>query len=655
MFTHNPIFSQKTFEHENIDLKKYFDKLENIEKRVEILTNWYKDLKSGKVGQRTEKQQQSEFLDAVFGSVLGYEKNELVWHLEKEFTLESGTVPDGVLGIFGVQRKTEIKAVIELKKLQINLDKEQRQRDDRKSPVQQAFSYAQIAKCQWIIVSNFDEIRLYHCTDPNRYESFLFSELLTVFANEKEISRKYPNLPKFFYVLSYGQLFNKIDQNENDLGSVAKTEKLYFNRFKRLSEITNKFYKNYKQNRQMLHQHLQERNPNLAIDYFFFAQKILDRLIFIRFAEEIEIVDTKLIRDFWQLLYNLPTNKPLAWQNALYLFSSFDEGFAQKIPPFNGELFKPLPILYELVVENDIFLAILRFLNLYDFRNDLKVDILGHIFEQSLNDLQSEIENTTARRKDGVFYTPEYITDYMINQTLLKLLTEKKEEIYKSLEIDFISEFETDLLRWQSQNETNRKKAAQIYTDFFIAYENVLKNIKILDPACGSGAFLTRVFDILFKEMEIVYLEKQKAVDLFYENFVLVETPQKSTKKSKNNLNITPNAFEDSQSKTQKMQRAMAEIGRNILLENLFGVDLNKESTEITKLSLWLKTANRFVSLANLSENIKQGNSLIHDLSITDRAFDWQKSFPKVMESGGFDLILGNPPYFSMSTLPENV
>ncbi|TAD96067.1 MAG: hypothetical protein EAZ97_14640, partial [Bacteroidetes bacterium] len=380
---------------------------------------------------------------------------------------------------------------------------------------------------------------------------------------------------------------------------------LYFCQNKNLKKmpkpenIKQKFYKNYKKNLQILHQHLQECNPNLAIDYFV-AQKIVDRLVFIRFAKKIKITNSKFIEDF----------EIYSWQNLLDLFHLFDQNFNEKIPNFSSELFKPLPILYELRVENDIFQTIFHFSNLYD---NLKIDILGHIFEQSLN------ENTTLRRKHGVFYTSEYITDYMIKQTLLKLLTEKKEEIYKSLEIDFISEFETDLLRWQNQNEINRQKAAQIYTDFFIAYENVLKNIKILDPACGSGVFLTRVFDFLLKEREKVYSKKQKTAELFYKNF------------------------------------DKAEIGRNILLENLFGVDLNKESTEITKLSLWLKTANRFVSLANLSENIKQGNSLIHDLSITDRAFDWQKSFPKVMESGGFDLILGNPPYFSMSTLPENV
>jgi TaqI-like C-terminal specificity domain/Eco57I restriction-modification methylase len=85
---------------------------------------------------------------------------------------------------------------------------------------------------------------------------------------------------------------------------------------------------------------------------------------------------------------------------------------------------------------------------------------------------------------------------------------------------------------------------------------------------------------------------------------------------------------------------------KNIVANNIFGVDLNPESVEITKLSLWLKTANRKESLADLSGNIKQGNSLIDDPTVAgDDAFDWNKSFAEIMQAGGFDVVVGNPPY----------
>jgi type I restriction-modification system DNA methylase subunit len=82
------------------------------------------------------------------------------------------------------------------------------------------------------------------------------------------------------------------------------------------------------------------------------------------------------------------------------------------------------------------------------------------------------------------------------------------------------------------------------------------------------------------------------------------------------------------------------------LENNLFGVDLNEESVEIAKLSLWLRTAQPNRKLNDLSGNIKCGNSLIDDPEIAgEKAFNWQNAFPKVFENGGFDVIIGNPPY----------
>ena len=83
-------------------------------------------------------------------------------------------------------------------------------------------------------------------------------------------------------------------------------------------------------------------------------------------------------------------------------------------------------------------------------------------------------------------------------------------------------------------------------------------------------------------------------------------------------------------------------------------MDLNKESVEITKLSLWLKTADKNKTLASLENNIKCGNSLIDDPEIAgDLAFDWEKEFPEVFANGGFDIVVGNPPYVSAEYISE--
>lgn len=100
---------------------------------------------------------------------------------------------------------------------------------------------------------------------------------------------------------------------------------------------------------------------------------------------------------------------------------------------------------------------------------------------------------------------------------------------------------------------------------------------------------------------------------------------------------------------------ALDSVQRDILKDNIFGVDLNEESVEITKLSLWLKTANKYKPLTNLDDNIRCGNSLIDDPTIAgDKAFKWEEEFKDVMRVGGFDVVIGNPPYVGMRKLDKN-
>ncbi|MEX0271334.1 DNA methyltransferase, partial [Leptolyngbyaceae cyanobacterium UHCC 1019] len=154
-------------------------------------------------------------------------------------------------------------------------------------------------------------------------------------------------------------------------------------------------------------------------------------------------------------------------------------------------------------------------------------------------------------------------------------------------------------------------KEAEI--QFWQAYrDNVLLKLRVIDPACGSGAFLVAAFDYLLRQYERV---NQALAGL------------------------------------KEGQRSLFDLSKTILNNNLYGVDLSPESVEITKLSLWLKTAERGKALTYLDDNIKVGNSIVADPQVADRAFNWEAGFPQVFADGGFDVAIGNPPYVRQELL----
>ncbi|KUO63224.1 hypothetical protein APF79_00710 [bacterium BRH_c32] len=239
----------------------------------------------------------------------------------------------------------------------------------------------------------------------------------------------------------------------------------------------------------------------------------------------------------------------------------------------------------------------------YDFISEVDVNILGHIFENSLNELdeiKAQLEghavdkSKTKRKKDGVFYTPKYITKYIVENTVGKLCEEKKAE-FEIVENEYITD------------KKRQKKTIKILLDKLTDYRNWLLQLTICDPACGSGAFLNQALDFLILEHK--YIDELQA-KLFGDAMVL------------------------------------SDVEKSILENNLFGVDLNEESVEIAKLSLWLRTAQPNRKLNDLNNNIKCGNSLIDDVEIAgDKAFNWQQEFPQIFAKGGFDVVIGNPPY----------
>lgn len=565
-----------------------------------IFLKWHND-------NQKEEALQTNFLNDIFGKVLGYEidTGKAEFNLLTEYkTQKDGTKVDGVLG-FITRDKKDIRVAIELKaKNTTNLDTVEKQ----------AFEYRdKIDGIEWVITSNTNEIRLYSAGSGGRlkHQSWTFFELANSLEKQKE----------FHFLLAKDRLFNSEK-------STSPTHKLLEDNTKEEESIEKRFYNDYKDLRKKLFNHLREQNPTKEPTTLLSkTQKFLDRIIFVCFCEDLNLLPDKI---FTKLLKTTQESfvKTTVWQQIKGLFNAIDKGFPQKnINKFNGGLFAKDIELDDLVLQDDILKEIIKISD-WDFGSELTVNILGHIFEQSITDLEeikADISGEThdkkqgKRKKDGVFYTPEYITRYIVEEAVGGWLNDRKTE----LGIEKLSELtEEDLIKKSKKPSKN----AQKHIDFWNSYAKTLQNIKVLDPACGSGAFLVAVFNFLENEW-----------------LALSETLRKLGDDEQAGL------FSYSQ------------VYKNILKNNIYGVDLNPESVQITKLSLWLKTANRSEELTTLDANIKCGNSLIDDAGVetgfyiasdgerVSLAFNWQNNFPHVFGEGGFDVVVGNPPYLKLT------
>ena len=330
---------------------------------------------------------------------------------------------------------------------------------------------------------------------------------------------------------------------------------------------------------------------------------------------------------FLKLLNNGKHLKKLDEPVTLYsrfvkLFKHLDEGHkyeTYEIPAYNGGLFKTDELLDKLKIDDSILEKHSLKLTNYNFSTEVDVNILGHIFEHSISEIEqvaAEIEGAetekerSRRKKEGIFYTPKYITKYIVENTVGALCEDKK----KKLKIDFIENEIIENSRTAKGKLTQKAKELLGRLD---EYRNYLLSLKILDPACGSGAFLNQALEFLINEHEMIDSYRREM---------------------------------------EKDSLGLFDIKKSILENNLYGVDINEESVEIAKLSLWLRTAEKGRKLSDLNNNIKCGNSLIDDPEIAgDKAFDWEKEFPEIMKAGGFDVVIGNPPYVSANNMNYNL
>jgi len=619
---------------DNARIQQFYSGLDSLSHRQQLIDRWINLIESGKIIKRKEESIKADFIADIFSGVLGYSADieKSTWQLEKELkTTFDGKKPDASLGYFSHKKDNSlnesVRVVVEVKGPQVNLDKKQNRKENNISPVEQGFNYAHRIgnDCKWVIVTNFLEIRLYRSTDINVYESFKLSDL-----------RNHASLAKFIFFLGANQLFLERED--------AMMERLYLGRQEELKVISNEFYHQYHALREILFFNLSRQNQEIAWKTLFSAtQKIIDRIIFICFVKDLKLVSDVLNEAKRSSEASFDQSSTNFWRQLLHLFEALDKGYVKKnIPPFNGGLFKMDETIHQLNVTDEQILEFVEFAMAYNFDSQIDVKILGHIFEQSISDLeqlkqniqeqrpilageleQIDLPKISKRKREGIYYTPDFITRYIVKEAIGGWLDDRKKEILRSLAIEELPEMtmpEYDKIG-ESQNST-----IDLLIAYYTAYQDQLRKIKILDPACGSGAFLTQVFDFLYQEWKTSEIE-----------LIKLKTPLKKRLIQEMDPfgNGLPNEWE---------------LKKNIIVNNLYGVDLNPESVEITKLSLWLKTANRKNSLANLTDNIKQGNSLIDDPNVVgDDAFDWKKEFPEIMNEGGFDVVVGNPPYFSLS------
>lgn len=543
------------------------------QKAIDVVRQLHDDF--GKWLMKNETAYEQRFNQLFFVELLGYDQvNNL---RPKAPTPIGGKIADGVLWVFedGQYTFEGVQVAIELKDCTIPLDKKQL-RVNTQTPVEQWFMYkTSFANCKWVIVSNFASIRLYRDNKLD-FEVWTLDQLLDETDN-------YFQLRKLMLLLHAKRLLSK--------WSESYTERLLSKIRVEQQEITKKFYKEYKNLRFELINDIRLHNKDLGIEIIVEkAQKIIDRIVFIHFCEDKGLLPDGKLREN---IYRAAEVDFTPWE-VLRKFFTWVDSWSEKLwIPFgyNGELFKPDFILDTLGIWDTICKKFVE-LGEFDFKEKLSVNILWHIFEQSISDIEQlkidllwqefETEHLvekkeSKRKKDGIFYTPEYIVDYIVQNSVMKYLSEKEDQCLKKYKTD--------------------------ETKAYLAYQQILQNIKVLDPACGSGAFLVRVFDVL--------LEENKRVG-----------------------QILNSLFDDT------------ELYKSILTNNIYWVDLNAESVEITKLSLWLKSAQKGKKLNNLDANIKCWNSLIDNPEIAgDKAFDWNKEFKKIMDSGGFDVVVGNPPY----------
>ncbi len=573
------------------------------------LTNWNELLSSKAAEKMKETELLGDFIRDVFVDLLGYigpASGLPIYTLKRESLVQVDSKrADAALGRFTLaDAHADFVVAIEGKGPRDPLDRPFGSR--KRSAVEQALQYAVNLEIDWFLVTNMREIRLFHKGhDLFTYERFETAKL----ANDDAA------LKRFAFILGAARVVLATGETHLDT-LLADSHRIG-------RELTNDYYHEYATLRRQTFHELRRVNPEVKpVELLVLTQKILDRVLFVAFSEGRGLLPKESIATAFR--HADPYNPRPIWDNFRGLFRAIDEGNkALGISKYNGGLFAKDELLDHLSVP-DVVCKGFDKLATYEYGKDadnphakmIDVEILGHIFEQSISDLEELHQQIAAppvtepakaapskRKKEGAFYTPAFVTRYIVAETLQPILADRFETLRRQYEEEakpgtkklFADPRAYDLAKLTAPQ--GKSLAA-----FWNAWLDTLATIRIVDPACGSGAFLLEVFD----QMHVQY---QQAIARFSE---------------------------------LRNEPLITDVDKQILQSNLFGMDLNPEAVEICRLSLWIKTAEVGKELTSLDENVKQGNSVVAEPSPLDA---WRQRFPVAMAEGGFDVVLSNPPY----------
>ena len=547
-------------------------------------------------GHYNETQLRRDFLDPLF-EALGWDLTNRKNYSEKyrEVIHERSVEVEGQAKAadYAFQSGGNIHFFLEAKKPAVAIE-------TNPEPAFQIRRYAWSAKIPISLLSDFEQLAVYDCrekpvvSDPAHYKRVLLYEFDEYVSKWDEIYRLFS--------------YQAVHQGSLEQFAVSLKGK------KGTADVDDAFLVEMERWREELARNIALRNPALTTRELNSAvQLTIDRIIFLRICEERGIEAENALRD--------ATDGKDVYGDLLVLFNQADKKYNSGLFHFNVEKSQssyPDTLTPSLKIDDKVLKDILA--NLYYPRSPyafkyIPADILGQVYERFLGKVirltaghQAKVEEKPEVRKaGGVYYTPTYIVEYIVKNTMGELLKDNDPEAIKSAPL------------------------------------------RVLDPACGSGSFLLGAYQYLLD---------------WYLNWYVTHDPAKWVR-GKN-----PAIYE-----TRDSWQLTMEKKKEILTSHIFGVDIDAQAVEVTKLSLLLKVVENPGQLSLMSErilpdlgkNIQCGNSLIgpdyydgQQLGMFDseeqyrvNAFDWQKAFPQVFRDGGFDAVIGNPPYVRQESLGE--
>jgi len=461
--------------------------------------------------------------------------------------------------------------------------------------------YGSSAQAHVSILTNFEDFIVYDCSKvPNLNDSATVARLKHIGFED--------------YVKEFDFLYDTFSHEAVTKGRFDKYVQASANK-KGTDTLDKRFVESLDQWRKYLATSIALNNKKINDEELNFAvQQTIDRLIFLRFCED------RSVEPYGQL--QTAASKGDAYNNLLNLFQQADDKYNSGLFDFEKDT-----ITKTLKVDNKVIKTVVEelYYPLCNFEfSVMPVEILGNAYEQFLGKVIRITpargvkieEKPEVRKAGGVYYTPQYIVDYIVKNTVGKLIDGKAPKDIETL--------------------------------------------KIVDPACGSGSFLVGAYQFLLSYHLDFYYKEQKRLTAIIDNKNTALKEKKDSIKLRAELPLTPDG------------KLTTKIKKQILVNNIYGVDLDANATEVSKLSLLLKCMEGETAasvktitlnlndrvLPNLDENIKDGNSLI-DTDIYDssidfgeekmiKPFSWKKQFSSVFKQGGFDVIIGNPPYVTL-------